>query len=110
MEECDLALSRAGGTTLAELTAAGVPSILVPYPHHRDRHQFRNAEVLAQAGAAVIVPEERVTAGVLRRLFDEVLLDEQRLREMERASAELGKPDAAERVLRLLGELGTRCR
>ncbi|HLU48720.1 MAG TPA: glycosyltransferase, partial [Planctomycetota bacterium] len=105
----DLAISRAGGTTLAELTAVGLPAVLVPYPHHRDRHQFKNAEALEEAGAAVVVPEERLDGARLRALFDDVLFDEERLESMERESRRIGRPDAAERVLELLTELRGRC-
>ncbi|MDQ4028522.1 MAG: undecaprenyldiphospho-muramoylpentapeptide beta-N-acetylglucosaminyltransferase [Actinomycetota bacterium] len=53
----DLCACRGGATTVAELTVAGVPSIIVPYPYHRDRQQQRHGEVLARAGAAVVVSD-----------------------------------------------------
>jgi UDP-N-acetylglucosamine--N-acetylmuramyl-(pentapeptide) pyrophosphoryl-undecaprenol N-acetylglucosamine transferase len=103
----DLVLARAGAMTCAEVTAVGLPSILVPYPHAADDHQRRNAEVLERAGAARMILDHELDgerlAGVLRALIDDPAA---RAGMAERARA-LGRPDAAERVsaecLRLLG-------
>ncbi len=62
MKAADLVVCRAGATTLAELTAAGRPAILVPLPTATDDHQRKNAEVLGRAGAAIVV-EERDLSG-----------------------------------------------
>jgi UDP-N-acetylglucosamine--N-acetylmuramyl-(pentapeptide) pyrophosphoryl-undecaprenol N-acetylglucosamine transferase len=105
LAEADLVVSRAGGTTLAEITAIGLPAILVPYPHHRDQHQFENASVLELAGAAVIVPESELDPGTLSALLSGLIADDARLDAMSRASETLGHPDAADRVLQLLREL-----
>src|SRR5580704_17785909 len=55
----DLAISRSGASSCAELTACGVPSILMPYPFHKDLHQRANAKVLADAGASVLIDDEK---------------------------------------------------
>jgi UDP-N-acetylglucosamine--N-acetylmuramyl-(pentapeptide) pyrophosphoryl-undecaprenol N-acetylglucosamine transferase len=94
----DLVLSRAGGTTLAELTVAGRPSVLVPYPHHSDRHQERNAAALVAAGAARLVLEEELDAACFEREVLDLVADRERRTAMGRAAAGLGVPDAAERV------------
>ncbi len=108
--EADLAIVRAGGTTVSELAAIGVPAVLVPYPHHRDRHQHANAATLAEAGAALVVPEEALEAR-LPRLLEEVLFDDARLRAMEEAARSAARPGASRSVLdlvaRLRGEKGT---
>ena len=65
----DLAISRAGATTVAELTAYRLPAILIPYPYAR-RHQDENARVLAQAGCAVVVADEQIDSGVLSRALE----------------------------------------
>ena len=61
LADCDLAISRAGGSTLAELAVCGVPAILLPYPHAADDHQRTNADLLATAGAARMLDEREVT-------------------------------------------------
>jgi len=60
--EADLVVCRAGATTVAEIAAAGVASVLVPYPHAVDDHQTANARFLADAGAAILVPESELSA------------------------------------------------
>ena len=96
----DLVLGRAGSSTCAELAAAGVPSILVPYPF-AGAHQRYNAGYLAEEGAAVVVPDEELTA---ERLLagTTALLDDERRRAMADAARRLGRPHAAQA---LAGEL-----
>ena len=89
----DLVLGRAGSSTCAELAAAGVPSILVPYPY-AGAHQRYNAGYLAAEGAAVVVADEELTA---QRLLAETsaLLDDERRLAMATAARRLGRPNAA---------------
>jgi UDP-N-acetylglucosamine--N-acetylmuramyl-(pentapeptide) pyrophosphoryl-undecaprenol N-acetylglucosamine transferase len=91
----DLAVSRAGGTVW-ELAAAGIPSILVPYPHATADHQTLNARHFARGGGAIVVPDaeiERVPA-----LVDELLGERLRLAGMREAMLSLARPDAADAV------------
>ena len=92
----DLVIGRAGAMTVSELAAAGVASLLVPYPHAVDDHQTANARFLADRGAALLMPQAELTAdrlaGVLRGLT------RQRLMDMAQCARELSKPDAAARV------------
>lgn len=100
-----LILCRAGSSTLAEVTALGLPAIAVPYPHAVADHQTSNAEALVQAGAGVLVRDAELDG---RRLVAEVaalLDDEGRLNRMREASRALGRPDAAQRVADLLTEV-----
>ena len=92
----DLVICRAGATTLAELAAVGVGSILIPFPYAIDDHQTRNAQVLVQSGAAILVPQSELTVERLTALVRS--LDRGRLSTMACAARALGKPDAAERV------------
>lgn len=94
----DLIIARAGASSLTELALAGLPSVLVPYPHAADDHQTRNAEVFAQAGAAVLVQERDLCAERLATLATSLLGDPQRRQQMAQAAHTLAVPDAAERV------------
>jgi UDP-N-acetylglucosamine--N-acetylmuramyl-(pentapeptide) pyrophosphoryl-undecaprenol N-acetylglucosamine transferase len=104
----DLAVSRAGASTCAELTVCGVPSILMPYPYHKDMHQRANASVLADAGAAVLLDDQkdaRRNAERLRPVLEGLLYDAGRRAEMAAAARALGRPDAARSVVEVLKEL-----
>lgn len=103
--KADLVLSRSGATTLAELTVAGLPAVLVPYPHAADDHQTANARELAQAGAAVLVPQAELDPGGLATLLAGLLDDPSRLAAMSRAMHAAARPDAAAAVVRLVCEL-----
>ncbi len=101
----DLVLARAGGTTLAELLALGKPAVLVPYPHHRDRHQERNAEVASLNGAARVVQEFDLGPAAFDDRVLGLLRAPAQLDEMARKSRRLGRPDAARRVAARLLEI-----
>ncbi len=96
MAEADIAVSRAGVGTIGELGLVGLPAILVPGTFG-GRHQELNAEVVAEAGAAVCVRDEDFTGARLLRELD--ALTPERLRSMASAAAALGRPEAARRVL-----------
>lgn len=98
----DLVVSRAGGSALAELAAAGRASVLVPMPGATGDHQAANAAALAAAGAAVVIPESELDGARLATAISDVLADPVRLQRMQEAAAEFGEPDAASRVAELL--------
>jgi UDP-N-acetylglucosamine--N-acetylmuramyl-(pentapeptide) pyrophosphoryl-undecaprenol N-acetylglucosamine transferase len=101
---CDLALCRAGGTSLAEVTALGVPSVLVPLPTAAHDHQRLNAEVVAREGAAVIAEQKNTSQDDLGELLIDLLKDDARLDEMHKAGLRIGRPAAASHVVeRLVG-------
>jgi UDP-N-acetylglucosamine--N-acetylmuramyl-(pentapeptide) pyrophosphoryl-undecaprenol N-acetylglucosamine transferase len=93
----DLAVARAGGSVF-ELAAAGVPAVLVPYPHATADHQAGNARWMADGGAAVVVPDAELEPGRLRREVEALLAGGDRLRAMAAAARLLARPDAAERI------------
>jgi len=104
----DLAISRAGASSCAELTACGVPSILMPYPFHKDMHQRANAKVLADAGAAVLMNDEkdrRANASKLQPILEALLHDGNRRAVMSEAARKLSHPDAAANVAQVLIEI-----
>jgi UDP-N-acetylglucosamine--N-acetylmuramyl-(pentapeptide) pyrophosphoryl-undecaprenol N-acetylglucosamine transferase len=93
----DLAVARAGGSVF-ELAAAGLPSILVPYPYATGNHQEANARFMADAGAAVVIPDAELDAPRLSREVGELLAAPQRMAEMANAASAVARPDAAEKV------------
>jgi UDP-N-acetylglucosamine--N-acetylmuramyl-(pentapeptide) pyrophosphoryl-undecaprenol N-acetylglucosamine transferase len=99
LTQADLIISRSGATTVAEITACGKPSILIPFPHAIHGHQERNARVLVQAGAAEIILDENLSGEVLAQTISALLRDPARLNEMGRQSHALGRPDAAEQIV-----------
>jgi UDP-N-acetylglucosamine--N-acetylmuramyl-(pentapeptide) pyrophosphoryl-undecaprenol N-acetylglucosamine transferase len=104
----DLCVSRSGASSCAELTATGVPSVLMPYPYHKDMHQRANAQVLADAGAAVLVDDQRdaaANAAQLRPVLSSLTTDGDRRRTMSAAARRLGHPDAAAAVADIIAGL-----
>jgi UDP-N-acetylglucosamine--N-acetylmuramyl-(pentapeptide) pyrophosphoryl-undecaprenol N-acetylglucosamine transferase len=93
----DLVLGRSGGS-IFELTAAGRPAILVPYPHAAAGHQESNAAWMAEAGAATVIRDEELDAERLVGEVGTLLEDDARLTAMASASAALAMPDAARRI------------
>jgi UDP-N-acetylglucosamine--N-acetylmuramyl-(pentapeptide) pyrophosphoryl-undecaprenol N-acetylglucosamine transferase len=103
--EADLLVCRSGASTVAEITAAGKPAIFVPFPQAADDHQRRNAEAIAQGGAAVLAPQSELTPESLARTITELLGDRKRLKEMSERARALSHHDAAGRVARMVAEL-----
>lgn len=97
--EADLALCRAGALTVAELSMAGLPALLVPYPFAADDHQTANARALADAGAAVVLPSRGLEPEDLERELTRLAAAPETLRAMGEAAGKLARPDAAERVI-----------
>jgi UDP-N-acetylglucosamine--N-acetylmuramyl-(pentapeptide) pyrophosphoryl-undecaprenol N-acetylglucosamine transferase len=103
--EADLALCRAGALTVGELTMAGLPALLVPYPFAADDHQAANARALVEAGAARVLPSRPLTGADVVRSIDALLASPETLRSMSAAAAKLARPDAAERIIEACAEL-----
>ena len=107
MKEADLLVCRAGATTIAELTAAGKPALLVPLPTAADDHQRKNAEVLAAAGAAELIEQKHLSGDLLAGRIAALIGDAPRRAAMAEAAKRLARPDAAraivDRALQLTG-------
>jgi UDP-N-acetylglucosamine--N-acetylmuramyl-(pentapeptide) pyrophosphoryl-undecaprenol N-acetylglucosamine transferase len=99
----DLVICRAGAMTVAELSAGGMASVLVPFPFAVDDHQSANARFLADAGAAILLPQREMTAERLASIIGS--LDRPKLLEMARRARGLGKPEAARVVAQRCMEL-----
>lgn len=100
----DIAVTRAGAGTLAELVAAGLPAVLVPYPY-AGAHQEKNARALERAGSAVVVPQDAQSADAALARGLDILSDETALAAMREAAAAASRQDGAEGIELLLEEL-----
>ncbi|MEZ5360266.1 MAG: undecaprenyldiphospho-muramoylpentapeptide beta-N-acetylglucosaminyltransferase [Candidatus Zixiibacteriota bacterium] len=95
----DFAVARAGALTIAELTACGIPAILVPYPHATADHQTHNAKEVVDAGAAEMVADNELeNHDIIARAME--ILKSDKLSAMKQAAANIGRPDAAELIAR----------
>ena len=101
--EADLVICRAGAVTIAELSAGGMASILVPFPHAVDDHQTANAKFLSEQGAAILIQQRDLSAEKLAELIRS--MDRTKLLEMAKRARALGKPDAARVVAQRCMEL-----
>ena len=105
LRAADLVLCRAGASTISELTALGVPAVMVPSPYVTNNHQEKNARALEAAGGAVVLPERECSGQALFQAACGILHDGARRAEMERAMASLGIRDAGERIWRAVLEI-----
>jgi UDP-N-acetylglucosamine--N-acetylmuramyl-(pentapeptide) pyrophosphoryl-undecaprenol N-acetylglucosamine transferase len=107
VKAADLVVSRAGATTLAELTAAGKPALLIPLPTAADDHQRKNAEVLSRAGAAEVIDQRALSGAGLAERILALAADAPRRAAMAGAAQALAKPaaarDIADKVVALAG-------
>ena len=102
-------MSRSGASTVAELTAAGKPALLVPFAAAADEHQRHNAEVMENAGAAVMLEEKELEIpGALLDALSALLKAPERLAEMAKAARAQAHPGAAERIADKLAALAQR--
>lgn len=97
--DADLLICRAGATTIAEVTAMGKAVIFIPFPFAADNHQYYNARLLTDAGAAELIPETELTGEKLAERIDYYAARPELLAEMASRSRRLGRPDAAERIM-----------
>jgi len=103
--DADLILSRAGASTVAEVTAAGKAAILVPFPGAADDHQTRNARALEQHGAAKMIPENAWEPGRLARELACLMEHAGEIERMEEAARRLARPEATSRIADMIEEL-----
>lgn len=101
---CDVAITRAGALTVAELAAAGVPALLVPYPHAVDDHQTRNASFLVASGAARLIAQTDLSASGLAQQLRQ--LDRTQLGDMAQRAKSLAKLDATAAVAQICMDMG----
>ena len=105
MSSADIVICRAGGSTIAELTAIGKPAILIPSPYVTNDQQMENAMQIVDAGGAVMLKEKECTGEALFDTVSSLLEDKQRLENMVAAQKTFGVPDAAQKITKIIMEL-----
>jgi UDP-N-acetylglucosamine--N-acetylmuramyl-(pentapeptide) pyrophosphoryl-undecaprenol N-acetylglucosamine transferase len=98
-QKADLLVCRAGATSLAEITACGKASILIPFPFAVNDHQTHNAEILSRAGAAEVIAEKDLNGPLLAALIERLYLHPEAVRKMATSAAKLGNPNAAKDIV-----------
>lgn len=98
MRAADVVISRAGASTLCELTALGKPSILVPSPYVTDNHQEHNARAVERGGGAKVITEQEFTPEKLDETIQSITASKETLSAMKQAAASMGHTDAAEQL------------
>jgi UDP-N-acetylglucosamine--N-acetylmuramyl-(pentapeptide) pyrophosphoryl-undecaprenol N-acetylglucosamine transferase len=107
LADCHLVISRSGASTVAEVTAAGRPAIFVPYPHHADNQQKKNADAVAEMGGGWVLPQSAFTEDSLLERVETFLQSPELLFRAAEASRSCGKPDAARRLGNLVTALAS---
>ncbi len=105
MKCTDLMISRAGASTLSEIIALNIPSILIPSPYVPNNHQFKNAMDLIDAKAAVLLEEKDLNGDILVTKIDELISNEQKLKEMKENLKQLDIPNSATKIVTSIREL-----
>jgi UDP-N-acetylglucosamine--N-acetylmuramyl-(pentapeptide) pyrophosphoryl-undecaprenol N-acetylglucosamine transferase len=104
-EKIDGMICRAGATTLAEVCALGIPSILIPSPYVANNHQFYNASQLVEKNAALMIEEKDLNAQSLQGAVKTLFMDEEKRESVSKAAKAMGKPDAANKIMELAESL-----
>lgn len=99
---CDLVISRSGASTVAEIIAKGLPSILIPYPYATAGHQKTNAEFLSKRGACLLIEDDQLTGEILADIIIHLIDDQAELRGMADNTRRLSIDDAATRMADLI--------
>jgi UDP-N-acetylglucosamine--N-acetylmuramyl-(pentapeptide) pyrophosphoryl-undecaprenol N-acetylglucosamine transferase len=105
MAAADLIIGRAGASTCNEIGASGTPCILIPSPNVTNDHQMKNAQILAQRGGAVVLPESEVTSEKLYGTIKSLLADREKRSEMSAALRSMVVMDSADRICDIIEEL-----
>lgn len=105
MKKTDLIVSRAGATSISEITVLGLPSILIPSPHVTHNHQYKNALVLKERGASVIIEEKDLTSTNLIENIDNIILNKEKYDIMKKESKKLGVKTSASKIYEVIKQL-----
>lgn len=102
MQKTDLMVTRTGASTIAEITAIGIPSILIPSPYVTHNHQYKNALVLEKKNAAIIIEEDKLNSELLLKTIDEILNDPKKYDIMKKSSESLGVKNSASQIYQII--------
>ncbi len=105
LKHTNVILSRAGASSIAEITALGIPSILIPSPYVTHNHQLKNAKSLAEKNATVIIEEENYDKRVVVDMIDSILKDDKIYQEMSQNASRLGVKNSATKIYQILRAL-----
>lgn len=105
MRACDVIISRAGATTISEITAIGLPSILIPSPYVPNNHQMKNALELAKSDAAIIIEEKDLKGDILVRTVDQLINNKHKLEDMSNNAKKLGVSDSTTQIYNLIKDM-----
>ena len=108
MSEAQLVISRAGASSVADISVIGRPSILIPYAVATGDHQTANARGLVEAGAAIMIPESKLSVESLSEQITTILTNPQGANQMARAALSVGKPEATENLVALVEMLASK--
>ena len=106
LKKCDLIVTRAGATTIAEITAIGLPSVMIPSPYVTHNHQEKNAESMQKSGASVIIYEKELTRSKIIDTIDNLMNDNTKLCLMKDNTIKLGVRDSATKIAQIVEKLG----
>ena len=105
LKKTDLIITRAGASTIAEITVLGIPSIIIPSPYVTHNHQEKNARVLEKTGCSLVIREKELTKEVLLSTIDEVINDDKKLKSMKKSNQKLGVKDSASKIVEIIDKL-----
>ncbi len=105
MKVTDLMVTRAGASTMSEISALAIPAIFIPSPYVPNNHQYKNAMDLVNKGAGIILEENKLDGDTLISLIDNTLKDEKKLKEIKEGLKKIGVKDSGERIYKILKEL-----
>ena len=104
LKAADLCIGRAGATFIAEITAIGLPAILIPYPYAAENHQEYNARSLVDLGGAIMVLDKDLTGSLLLEEIQRIISDSSRLKHMSENIRKAGNPDSMAKIMEVLEE------
>ena len=105
LKKTDLIVTRAGASTIAEITAIGVPSVMIPSPYVTHNHQEKNAYVLEENGGAVVIKEKELTREKLISTIDSLISSDEKLKHMKECSKSMGVSDSATKIAIIIENL-----